>query len=298
MDRFDDRLELGDASFELVCVRRSGVAVYRGGRGYLRLGAAAPPELAVHRRMLSLGYPVADILEEGVHEGSPYFVEASLGSATLGSSWVESGGERSQVMSSTEFSAFRDLMTRWAHAQVTGPLRSASATGLAEFLGVARALRNVPRLAAEIGEAYARAGSLLGGLPATLQHGDLHPFNVCPDGVIDLEGAGWAPAGYDVTTAVLEPSLAEANWVEGRLALAWFSHPQLATYFTALEAEFLRASLPRPSTLLDAHLVCRAIARCSHVHRDQVIRSSREDVLERLLSAFLADGRVPIAWPH
>src|SRR4051812_32120107 len=32
MDRFDDRLDLDGASFELVCVRRSGVAVYRGDR--------------------------------------------------------------------------------------------------------------------------------------------------------------------------------------------------------------------------------------------------------------------------
>jgi hypothetical protein len=298
MDRFDDRLDLDGASFELVCVRRSGVAVYRGDRGYLRLGTAVASELAAHREMLERGYPVADILEVGVHGGSTYFLETSLGTGTIGDACAERGGGSGQLMSSREFSAFRGIMTRWAHAQLTARRRPPSVTELADFLGVTRAVGNVPRLAPGIREAFGRASTSLGGLPATMQHGDLHPFNVCRLGVIDLEGAGWAPAGYDVATAVFEPTLAEANWVDGRLAVAWFSHPQLATYFAALDEEFLRASLPWPSTLLDAHLMCRAIARCSHVHREGVIQSSREDVLERLLSAFLAEGRVPIAWPR
>jgi len=37
--------------------------------------------------------------------------------------------------------------------------------------------------------------------PGTLVHGDLHAFNMCAGGVIDLEGSGWGIAGYDALTA-------------------------------------------------------------------------------------------------
>src|SRR4051794_17800916 len=78
------RLHVDDTDFERVCVRRSGVAVYRGETGYLRIGSTLEPELAVHRLMLERDYPVPRILHVGRHDGVLYVIEESLGSQTLG----------------------------------------------------------------------------------------------------------------------------------------------------------------------------------------------------------------------
>ena len=289
------QLELGGARYELVCVRRSGVAVFRGPGRFLRLGDEVPVELETHRRMLELGYPVAEILDVGELDGAPYLVERSLGEPTLGDAWADRG-DASRV-SSEEFAGLVAIMVRQAHAQLRD-IRLPDREELADFLGVGAACANVPALAGEIEEAFSRAFVSLRDFPATLQHGDLHPFNICPLGIIDLEGADWAPAGYDVTTAVLEPTLDEAVWTHERLTIAWFTPHQVTTYLEAIDRVFREASLPPPSASLDAYLGCRVLATCSHIPRDPDIWRRRRRTLERSLASFLECGRFPITLGH
>ena len=78
------RLSLHGQAFEQVCVRRTGVAVYRGDDTYLRIGPGIEAELVIHRQLLEHGFPVAAIVAVGEREGSAYFVEESLGAITLG----------------------------------------------------------------------------------------------------------------------------------------------------------------------------------------------------------------------
>ncbi len=290
---FSDRIEVNGRTFDLVCVRRSDVGVYRGDDAYLRIGAATVPELAVQRRLLAGGFPVAEILEVGEHAGSPYFIEASLGPDTWGDvhqGLIDAGGR----VSDAEFWVFGDVMLRWARAQLGGVRRPWQSTDLAGLLGVARAVDNLPALAAPIHAAFEQMVTVLSDLPGALQHDDLHAFNTCRGGVIDLEGVGWAVAGYDVATAVLEPSLAEARWDDDLLSLAWFTEDQVGDYLQRLDDEFLRASAPPPSTLVDAYLVGRAISTCSHIPRDEAVWTSRRDTLERLLPSFLEAGSLPL----
>jgi hypothetical protein len=230
VDVVAEHLDLNGAAFELVCVRRTGVAVFRGDGTYLRWGSAIPGELEVQRRMLEQGYPVPDIVEVGEHAGAAYVIEESLGVRTLGDICADRSG--SSRMTNAEFSTFQDIMRAQARAQLkrTRPWHRGD---LADFLGVARACENLPTLAATVEGAFGQAAALLGPLPSTLQHGDLHPFNTCWLGIIDLEGAGWAPAGYDVTTAVLDPTLADSRWDEARPRLAWFTKQQVTAYLSA-----------------------------------------------------------------
>ena len=285
------RLELGGAVYELVCVRRSGVAVFRGPGRFLRLGDELPVELETHRRMLELGYPVADILDVGELDGAPYLVERSMGEPTLGDAWADRGDD--SWVPAEEFAGFLAIMVRQAQAQLRDT-RPPDRDGLAGFLGVGAACANVPALAGEIEEAFSRAWVSLQDFPAALQHSDLHPYNVCPLGVIDLEGSGWASAGYDVTTAVLEATLARAVWDHDRLTLAWFTPDQVTTYLEAIDGVFREASLPPPSASLDAYLVCRVLATCSRIPRDPEIWHRRSQTLERSLASFLESGRFPI----
>ncbi len=88
-----EMLELGGARFERLCVRRTGVAVFRGPGRYLRVGTAVLAELDVHRQMIQLGYPVPDILETGEHDGTPYVIETSMGEPTLGDAGTRRSGD-------------------------------------------------------------------------------------------------------------------------------------------------------------------------------------------------------------
>jgi hypothetical protein len=281
--------------FRLVCVRGTGVAVYRGDGAYLRLGDGLAGELETHRQMLRDGYPVAEILEVGSHEGSLYYIERALGKDTFGDACADRIGHGGS-MTDEEFSGFLGVMRRHARAQLVGESPSRQPRKFADFIGVVRAAANTPELAVSIHAAWNKATLLLGGLPVTLQHGDLHPFNTCPGGIIDLEGAGWAPVGYDVATAVLEPTLAEPRWRDGVLALEWFTPVQVRTYLDVLDEEFCRFDLPAPSTQIHAHLICRAINLGSHIHRNASIWEARQLMLARALPAFLDSGRLPLAF--
>jgi hypothetical protein len=293
MDPLPDRIEVRGRWFDLVCVRRSEVGVYRGEDAYLRIGPATVPEVALQRRLLADGFPVAEILEVGDHAGSPYFIEASLGPDTWGD--VHQGRiEAGHRVSDEEFWELGEVMLQWAGAQLHGVRRPWQSRDFAGFLGVTRAVDNVPALAAPMSAAFERVATVLRDLPGAWQHDDLHAFNACRGGVIDLEGVGWAVAGYDVATAVLEPSLAEARWEDDLLSLAWFTEDQVGDYLQRLDEEFLRASAPPPSTLIDAYLVGRAISTCSRIPRDEAVWTRRQDTLERLLTSFLEAGRLPL----
>lgn len=288
-----DELQLNGRLFTLVSVRRTGVAVYRSDETYLRLGDGAARELESHRQMQRDAYPVAEILEVGHHEGSLYYIESALGDRTFGDAYAETVAE-SGCPTDEQFAGFLDVMRRHAHAQLTGENRSCEPQAFAEFLGVERAVANTPELAVPIRGAWDRAIRLLSGLPAALQHSDLHPFNTCPGGIIDLEEAGWAPICYDVATAVFGPTLAEPRWLDGALMIEWFTSSQVRAYRSALDDEFRGFDLPVPSTLIHAHLVCRAIHLGSHIHPNPSIWEARQLMLARVLPAFLDSGRLPL----
>ena len=120
-----DQVEVDGKRFDLVCRRRTGVAIYRGSGTFLRLGDGVDAELAVHRQMNAWGYPVAEVLAVGELRGCPYYIEVSLGAQTLGDAYAEQLNARGRV-EDADFSLFADLMLRLARAQLRagrGPWR-------------------------------------------------------------------------------------------------------------------------------------------------------------------------------
>ena len=65
-------------------------------------------------------------------------------------------------------------------------------SGVAVYRGDRTYLRIGPSdIGVGVLEAFDGAVAGLGELPGTLVHGDLHAFNMCSGGVIDLEDIGW-----------------------------------------------------------------------------------------------------------
>lgn len=287
------RITLGGRSFELVCVRRSGVAVYRGDSTYLRLGPGLAEELAAHRHLHAHGFPVARILQEGTHDGVPYMVEESLGAGTLGdrfSAEVDAHG----TVGDASFSLFQDVVARHARAQAAMAVTSsrADADDFARVVGVSAAEALVPELGERIRVAFDRAAAAVHPAPAVLVHGDLHPYNTCAGGVIDLEGTGRGPAGYDVVTAAFVPMLCDEGATTGR---AWFSSGQIDGYLSMIDDAFRACGHPRPSTYLDQLLVCRAIALCAARHPLPAVWLARRRMLRAVLDR-CDEGEAVGAW--
>jgi|SoiMetStandDraft_5_1073268.scaffolds.fasta_scaffold127677_2 hypothetical protein len=128
------RLTIAGQTFERVCVRRTGVAVYRGDQTYLRIGPELAAELDLHKAMLSFGFPVAGILGEGMHEGFAYFIEESLGPQTLGDRFEEELDARGGI-TDEGFAEFMDVVERQTWAQLSMPPRPASADEFDHVLG-------------------------------------------------------------------------------------------------------------------------------------------------------------------
>ncbi|MFL6133810.1 MAG: hypothetical protein ACJ72A_13460 [Nocardioidaceae bacterium] len=247
------RLHVDDTDFERVCVRRSGVAVYRGETGYLRIGSRLEPELAVHRLMLERDYPVPRILHVGRHDGVLYVIEESLGSQTLGDRFAAEQRADGRI-SDEGFSLFLAVAERYATAQ----------------------------------SASARPAATLGEAPMAVVHPDLHAFNMCRGGVIDVEGADWGQAGSDVATAPFVPALCGLTGPDS----PWFDAGQISKYLAMVDGVFGDQGLPPPTDRLDELLVRRAISVCAKQHPNPAVRAARLRVLRAVVDTFLSGGGV------
>jgi Phosphotransferase enzyme family len=274
-------LTINGRDFEQVCLRRSGVAVYHAPDAYLRIGAGIEVELATHRRMVEHGFPVAPLLDEGIHDGVPYFVEASLGSSTLGEAFDRECETFGRISEST-FAAFNTVAARHARAQVATSTPDWSSVDFAELIGLESAAALVPDLAADLRVEWERVDDQLQGLPGTLLHFDLHPYNMCAGGVIDLEGVGWGPLGYDVVTASLTPPAVEVTSAEP--VGSRFTTAQLDRHQQTLAEIF--DVVGRPTDHLGALALCRGVAWCAQRHRDPAVQDARVRGLQAALSAY------------
>ena len=104
---------------EHVCVRSSGVAVYRGDGTFPHLGPGLEDELCAHRQLLAYDFPVPRLLEVGVHEGSTYVVEESLGQERSGI-----GSSRSWTLVASSAMPFLSLPGRGVSLRARRPLWS------------------------------------------------------------------------------------------------------------------------------------------------------------------------------
>jgi hypothetical protein len=270
--------------FDRVCVRTTGVGVYRGGETYLRIGPGLASELSTHRLLLRRGFPVARILEYGYRRRLPYYVEESLGPSTLGDLFAAEVDSTGGV-SDASFAHFTEVLGRQIRAQARTATSGWSRAAFAELVGVARTAALHPEVA--VCEGFDRATRRLARLPGTVLHGDLHPDNACLGGIIDVEGTGRGMLGYDVLTAAFVPAMCED---------AGFAAGQLRGYLRHLDDVVGTVASGRLSDHLEALLMCRVIALASRRHRDREIRAIRSRVLRSSLETYRSGGSLAAGW--
>ena len=289
------RLTLRGRRFDRVCVRRTGVGVYRGDETYLRIGPGLAAELATHREMARRSFPVARLLEHGYLRRLPYYVEESLGSSTLGDIFETEVETRGSV-SDASFDSFGDVIAHHALAQARMATARWSVDAFAELIGVAGAAALHPDVAKAVRDAFEDAVARLDHLPGTLLHGDLHSDNTCAGGVIDLEGTGRGVIGYDAVTAVFVPAMCEVEADGTSPPYAGFSTAQLRRYLSRLDGIFGVFGSRPVSAELEALLLCRAISLCSRRHRDPAIWPIRTQLLRSTLDTVRRGGGLAARW--
>ncbi|MFI9585733.1 phosphotransferase [Streptomyces sp. NPDC052236] len=184
-------------------------AVWRSadGKFFKRTGGAElREEAAFHRRIAELGYPVPRVVDDGTEDDKSYFVEESMGNASLHDTAVAATGGQSAVLAEEVVSGAAAIAARLLVAQAAHP-HPASAGVLREWPRRAGFTANVfaenpdldtPRVRALTGRVLDRLESA----PLVWAHYDYGLPNAFPAGIIDWQHHGLAPLGYDVVPAL------------------------------------------------------------------------------------------------
>ncbi|MEZ4860261.1 MAG: phosphotransferase [Caldilineaceae bacterium] len=247
-------LQINKQTYRLVCGDRCrGRAVYRGPAAYLRIGlpAVIEHEITIHRRLLALGFPVAPLLQTGFQDGQPFFIEAALGDAVWGDS-LEAETHAYGTVRESSFAGLLALILRWTEAQLQTLAPAETHADLAATVRLADVERLLPEHILLTRQVFARAQQRLTVFPVVLTHGDFHPHNLCPGGVIDLEFVHWSVAGYDAITGLFADDLLPPDPTDYR-----YTATQLANARTAIDALFQRYHLPPPTHYLADFRLCR-----------------------------------------
>lgn len=247
-------IQVNQQSYSLVCGDRlRGRAVYRGPDRYLRIGlpAVIEHEITIHRHLLAQGFPVAPLLQTGVQDGQPFFIEAALGDVVWGDLLEMETREHGTACESS-FADLLALILHWTEAQLQNPASTAIHADLATTVRLADVERLLPGHNLLTRQAFARAQQRLAVFPVVRTHGDFHPHNLCPGGVIDLEFVHWSVAGYDAITGLFADDLLPPDPADYR-----YTANQLTDACTAIDALFQRNHLPPPSPYLADFRLCR-----------------------------------------
>lgn len=283
--RFPETLRVEGHDFAYHQTQRSGAsAIYRGDSAYLRVGDVdrIGAHLERHRQMESFGFPVARILGEGDVAGHRYFVESSLGDERYGDIFRREcvgGGE----VSDSSFDGFAAVSLECAEAALRSAGTPLNLPSFRTGLRVDELQRELPDLAAGIGEAFEAAASRLAVFPVGIVHGDLKPFNLFPSGVIDFEDAFVGPTPFDAATVT-----DYLDWFPEDDSYEYyrkfrFSPEQVAGYFGRLDALYAGRELPPPSAFREDMTFLKGLWLTVGMERAPKLQAWRRDRLRRLL---------------
>lgn len=277
-------------SYELVKERRNGTRILRaeGGEAFVRVGAPAviAEELRLHRRLIAQGYPVPEILEEGVlPNGNAFFREASAGDAHFGELF-RSDVQRTGVIEPETFDAYRRVIEKFVRAQESDVVAGQNWESVFLATHVDVLIEELPEKKAEIMAMWEKAKSALTDVPFVLCHGDFNPFNILRDGVIDFETAFEGPFGYDLVSACASirwfPTDGDAEFIAGYA-------------FSATQREQLLALAPTVAQHFDALFILRSVWHLVRMHKYPKLQAWRYAQFHTLLPRYLA-GESLYAW--
>ncbi|CAN5753299.1 hypothetical protein BH11PAT2_BH11PAT2_01860 [soil metagenome] len=256
-----EKINLQGHEFSFVTSQREDLsAVYRSADAYVRIGSPEriSKDLALHKNMDRVGFPVAKLLAEGEHDGEVYFIEASLGDKHFGELFAEDVAAFGAI-SDELFEKFISIAEKFARAQFA---TRSDTKGYAEFakgIWLDRMCDELPEHATALIDRFEKVRVRTENLPFVLTHGDFNPHNLYPSGVIDLEDSFPGPYGYDLVSAVVHIDSFPTTEGYEYFAKYHFTPDQVQEYSNRLDAVSREAELPPLSDFWNDFEFCRAV---------------------------------------
>jgi hypothetical protein len=282
-------LEINGEKYKLLKKRiYNPVYVYRGKNKFLRIGSSSVVgrELALHRRLLACGFPLAKILGSGKMGNQKYFIEESLGDRHFGQIFAHDCRVRGSV-STSNFEAFRKVLLKFASAQLSTRKKSGNFQHFHKGINLHFMNKESPKQRTKTALAIKLMQKKLQKLPFVQTHGDLGPFNIYPKGVIDIESLFEAPIGYDLATAIFMTDFFPVKKLELQQIFR-FTRQQKKKYIDSIDYFFQKNNLPKFSGFLNEFILARCLWTTTRMEKWPKIRSWRFLQYERLLSAYLS----------
>ena len=274
---------LNGKTFTLVAVQREGEsAIYKSGEEYARIGRRDRilKDLDLHRRMIAYGFPVAEVREEGEHEGAYYFIESSLGERHFGDLFAEDVGMHGKIADHT-FAQFIAISEKFAQAQLKSAVEAKSFDEFAKGVHLDILQQELPEEAEKIQSYFDRVEERIGVFPFVITHGDFNPRNLYPKGVIDLEDSFPGPAGYDLVT-----NLFHARYMPDSPGYEYFrkysfTEEQKQAYFGGMDSIYAQNGLPKLSDYFEDFGFCRAVWQTVRMQKWPKLQKFRYDLFRK-----------------
>lgn len=288
-EQIPQRIELGGITFELVKSQRDGnSSVYKGSNSYLRIGNVGKihSDLALHKRMKSAGFPVAEIISEGEVDGKAYFVESSVGDKTLSQMFAEEI-EVTGSISEESFDQFLNVTDQFARAQIRTKTQERDIEEFSNGIHLDILCQELPQHAEKIQTKFKEIQARITELPFVISHGDFNPYNLYAGGVIDLEDSYCAPFGHDLIGGIVSIDYFPDSSVFEYFAKYKFSEEQKRKYMALLDGICDEERLPKLSLFQSDFEFTRAVWLLVRMHKWPNIQKFRYDkFIEKFLTNY------------
>ena len=234
---------------------------------YLRTGTIEEinAEVGFVRNLRQRGFPVPEVLGQGEINGLGYYTERSVGKVSLGEHFQSEYVSQGKV-SDTTFTAYCEMTCKFLAAQLDPANRINGESDLRKGIHLANVLEENPDIDADQIERYVtKIEDKLQIPPLTLTHGDLSPFNMFEEGIIDFEHKFIAPVGYDVLTSATDQRFWNYTGVDGKTQLEYdLSAGQIAYYLDRIDAVAKQHGVEGFLKFTDEFVLLKAIWSLAH----------------------------------
>ncbi|HBA46097.1 hypothetical protein A2443_00470 [Candidatus Nomurabacteria bacterium RIFOXYC2_FULL_43_16] len=250
-------------------------------------------ELDFQKHLFELGFPVPKIIAQGEDKGMFYFIEESLGKNNLENIFLQDTREHGEI-SNEHFSEFMNITKIYTISQIK---TSTECEGKERFtkdlLRDDEINTEIPSLTQKTNQAVKKALDALSVFPTVLTHGDFHPANLFPKGVIDLEGFALAPIGYDLLANIYSAHiLIHPGKKNVTHKMYSFTRKQINQYLDEIDKIFIINELPKPSEYKNHFIFLRLIWATVRMQRWPKTQTQRYELYDKILSEYLKGGNI------
>ncbi len=272
--------------YQHVRKQRSGCAVYKNEASYLRIGETSKihTDFTLHMQMEKLGFPVARIIGSGMHGDLSYFIEQSLGSESFADIFIKETNSNGHV-DNESFEKFLNIIAVFAKAQLASASSKKDWGGFRSGIHLDLIIDELPNLKEEILNTYNESEKRLADFPFGILHGDLTPFNVYPDGIIDLEDSFVGPVSYDVGSFIVIQNWFPEKSDDQFHHVYKFTEEQMQFYTNTIDEIYKEKALPLISNYIHEFDVTKGIWFAVRMHNLPKLQRFRYNLIEKMVKS-------------